>query len=234
MTTLPNTLEDAIAQSIEATKAALANGKTRLQIEFLFPELKPMPVAQQFLMGLPELGNPIKVLFSDAGAAALARRDWGEGPYVLKGVDELLEPVQLQDNAFVFVAPTPVEVFEVEKICGLASDRPCILLNPKLQDVSIVGIGYAGRQLRERFLNTLDLCYYLRPLEKGAVFRAYPSQWQVWWEGAEGNYEKVAEIVERPSEEELDRILARTVAPSERKKGRLLQEMQKFLRALSQ
>jgi hypothetical protein len=234
MTTLPNTLEDAIAQSIEATKAALADSKTRLQIEFLFPELKPMPVAQQFLSGLPDLGNPIKVFFSDAGAAALARRDWGEGPYVLKGVNELLEPVQPQDDAFVFIAPTPVEVAEVEKICGLAGDRPCILLNPKLQDVSIVGIGYAGRQLRERFLNTLDLCYYLRPLDKGAVFRAYPSQWQVWWEGTEGNYEKVAEIAERPSGEELDRILAGILSPTEQKKGGLLQELQKFLRALSQ
>jgi hypothetical protein len=234
MTTLPNTLEDAIVQSIESTKAALADGKTRLQIEFLFPELKPMPVAQQFLSGLPELGNPIKVFFSDAGAAALARREWGEGPYILKGVDELLEPVQPQDDAFVFVAPTPVEVAAVEKICALAGDRPCILLNPKLQDVSIVGIGYAGRQLRERFLNTLELSYYLRPLEKGAVFRAYPSQWQVWWEGAEGNYEKVAERAERPAGEDLDRILAGILSPAEQKKGGLFRELQKFLRALSQ
>jgi hypothetical protein len=234
MTTLPNTLEDAIAQSIESTQAALVDGKTRLQIEFLFPELKPMPVAQQFLQGLPDLGNVVKVFFSDAGAAALAKREWGEVPYVLKGINELLEPVQPQDEAFVFVAPTPVEVGEVERICSLAGDRPCILLNPKLQDVSIVGIGYAGRQLRERFLNTVDLCYYLRPLDKGALFRAYPAQWQVWWEGETGDYQLITETAERPAGDALDRILAQTLAPAEQKKGGIFQELQSFLRALSQ
>jgi hypothetical protein len=234
MTTLPNTLEDAIAQSTESTKAALADGKTLLQLEFLFPELKPMPVAQKFLQGLPDLGNAVKVFFSDAGAAALAKREWGEGLYTLKGINELLEPVQPQDEAFVFVAPTPVEVGEVERICSLAGDRPCLLLNPKLQDVSIVGIGYAGRQLRERFLNTVEICYYLRPLDKGALFRAYPAQWQVWWEGETGDYQLIAETAERPAGDALDRLLTQTLAPRERRKGGIFQDIQQFLRALSQ
>lgn len=233
MVILPDTLEAAIAQSVDATQAALAAGRTQLQIEILFPELKPMPVVQQYLALFPELGTQFKVFFADAGAAALARRDWGDTPYTIRGVNELLEPVQPEDEAFVFVAPTPVEVGMVEKICGQAGDRPCILLNPKLQDVSIVGIGYAGRQLRERFLDRLETCYYLRPLEKGAVFRAYPSPWQVWWDNDNVSYALIAEEDSRPAGDRLDQILAQVLPAQAQKKG-ILQEMQQFLRALTQ
>jgi len=45
MTELPKTLEQAIAQAREA-KAAIADGYSLLQVELLFPELKPMPVAE--------------------------------------------------------------------------------------------------------------------------------------------------------------------------------------------
>jgi hypothetical protein len=233
MLTLPDTLEAAIAQSVESTKAALAAGRTQLQVEILFPELKPMPVVEQYLKLFPELGTRFKVFFADAGAAALARRDWGETSYIIKGVNEPLEPVQPEDEAFVFVAPTSVEVGTVEKICGLAGDRPCILINPKLQDVSIVGIGYAGRQLRERFLDLLETCYYLRPIEKGAVFRAYPQRWQVWWDNADVAYQMIAEENSRPAGDRLDEILAK-VLPAQAKKKGFLQEMQQMMRALTQ
>jgi hypothetical protein len=193
-----------------------------------------MPVAQQYLsLLLPALGEQFKVFFADAGAAALARRDWGETPYTIRGVNELLEPVAPEDKAFVFVAPTPVEVNTVEQICTQAGDRPCILLNPMLQDVSIVGIGYAGRQLRERFLNQLEPCYYLRPLEKGAVFRAYPSPWQVWWDNEDVEYKLIAEEQSRPVGDRLDQILAQVLPVQAQKKG-LLQELQQLFRALTQ
>jgi hypothetical protein len=233
MVTLPDTLEAAIAQSVEATKAALAAGRTQLQVEILFPELKPMPVVEQYLKLFPELGTQFKVFFADAGAAALARRDWGETSYIIKGVNEPLEPVQPEDEAFVFVAPTSVEVGTVEKICELAGDRPCILINPKLQDVSTIGIGYAGRQLRERFLDLLETCYYLRPLEKGAVFRAYPQRWQVWWDEANVAFQMIAEEDSRPAGDRLDEILAK-ILPDQAKKTGFLQEMQRMLRALTQ
>jgi Domain of unknown function (DUF1995) len=244
MITLPDTLEVAIAQSVESARLAIANGLHRLQIEYLFPELKPMPVAKQFLDLFPELGQPdldqqdsdqhqqVKVFFADAGAAALARRDWGETPYAIYGLDELLEPVQPSDVAFVMVATTPVEIAIVEKIVEQAAGRPCIFLNPKFQDVAIVGIGYAGRQLRERFLNTLESCYCLRPLDQGAVFRAYPQLWQVWWQ-VEEEYRLIAEEPERPSGERLDQIVAKAF-PAQAKKGGLWQELQQFLKALSQ
>ncbi|NCJ07254.1 DUF1995 family protein [Synechococcales cyanobacterium C] len=230
---LPDTLEAAVLQSIEATQAALADGHNRLQLEFLLPELKPMVVAQQFLTQFPNLGNSVKVFFADAGAAALARRDWGEVPYVIRGVNELLEPIQPEDDAFVLVAPTPVEVNTIEAMCQQAGDRPFILLNPNLQDVAVVGIGYAGRQLRERFLSTLEPCYYLRPLAGGAILRAYPSPWLVWQETEVGQYDCLSEEAERPTPERLEQLFNPRTA-TRPQPGGWLRQMQQFLRALSQ
>ena len=61
MSELPRTLEDAIVQARVATQAALADGYTRLQVELLFPELKPLPVAQQFLSAFDEYGERVMI-----------------------------------------------------------------------------------------------------------------------------------------------------------------------------
>jgi hypothetical protein len=232
---LPDTLEMAIAQARTATQAALEAGYNRLQVELLFPELKPMPVAAQYLSQFEPFGEHLKVFFADAGAAALARREWGGVPYQIRGVAELVQPIQPEDQAFVCVAPTPVEVLQIEAMAQAAGERPFVLLNPKLQDVSIVGIGYAGRQLRERFLNTIEPCYYLRPLEGAAVLRAYPFPWQVWLEEAEGRYRLVGTETERPSTERIEEILLQASGQGgASNRPSLLANMQRFLRALSQ
>lgn len=233
----PDSLETSISQAVEATKAAIADHKTLLQVEIAIPELKPLPVAQQFLNELPELGQNVKVFFSDTGAAALARHQWQDISYELRGIEELLDPVQPENDAFVFIAPTPVEVGKVEQICHQAGDRVCILLNPKLEDVSIVGIGMAGRTLRERFLNNIESCYSFLPLERGAVIRSYPSEWQIWWaEGEEedSEYQILASEESRPSGERIGQILAASIATEDVRKPSLFDNMQQFWKALTQ
>lgn len=234
-TELPTTLEAAIAQARGATQAAIDAGCTRMQVEILLPELKPMPVAEQFLPIFADYGANLKVLFTDAGAAALARREWGEVPFVVRGIGELQAQVQPEDKLFVLVAPTAVEVPEVEKICDEVGDRPLILLNPRLEDVSVVGIGYAARQLRTRFLSLFEPCYYFRPLEQAAVLRCYPSLWQVWLE-AETGYRLLAEAPEKPIGEALDQILMQTDdnSASPIAQPGFLTRLQRFIRALSQ
>lgn len=234
---LPQDLNEAIAQAQAATQAALEAGLTRLQIELVFPELKMMPVAQQFLPPFETLEHKLRVYFTDAGAAALARRDWGEKPYAIRGINDLKADIQPEEELIVFVEPSSVEVQNVEQLCQVAGDRAVILLNPRMEDIAMIGIGYAGRQLRERFLNTFEPCYYVRPLEGAALFRAYPDPWQVWVE-KEDTYELVAETPQKPIGEELDRILLGNtetdpdVAPVARKG--VLASLQQFLRALSQ
>src|SRR4028118_384864 len=211
MAELPKTLEQAIAQAREATLAAIADGYSLLQVELLFPELKPMPVAEQFLPAFDSIGSKLKVFFPDAGAAALARRDWGDVPFKIldigTGKVSVEQQIQPEDEAFLFIAPSAVEVAQVEKLCEAAGERPVVLLNPRLEDALNIGIGYAGRQLRDRFLNTVESCYHIRPLDGAALFRCYPSPWQVWLETGE-DYRLITELPKKPFGEEIDQILA--------------------------
>ena len=230
MVSIPDSLSDVVTQAAEATKKALAAGQTRLQIEILLPELKPLPIAEQLLLEeLSDLGLLFKVFFSDAGAAALARRDWGESPHRLLGIEELWEPIAPEDQAFLVVAPTPVEAEKVAKMGEQVGDRPFILLLPKLQDPTILGIGYAGRRFYTGFIETLETSYYLRPLEQGAVLRSYPDPWQVWWETSEDHYELLASEQTVPRGDRLDEILAQ-VAPEKPQQGGFWQVLQRLFR----
>ncbi|MCL6435921.1 MAG: DUF1995 family protein [Leptolyngbyaceae cyanobacterium HOT.MB2.61] len=243
MAELPKTLEEAIAQAQRATQAAIAAGYTRLQVELLLPELKPMPAAFQYLPVFSDLGADLKVFFSDAGAAALARRDWIEvscqigsldvaGARQTTPVEELVAP---EDKVFLFVAPSAVEISPVEQVCNAAGERPAILFNPRLEDVGTVGIGFAARKIRERFLNTFEPCYYLRPLEQAVLLRCYPSPWQVWLEAADGNYTLVGEEHLKPDAEKLDQILIQATGSREgAKRGGFFADLQRMLKALGQ
>ncbi|MGF1513467.1 MAG: DUF1995 family protein [Elainellaceae cyanobacterium] len=235
-TSLPKNLDEAVAQARGATQAALADGYQRLQVEMLFPELKVMPVAQAFLSDFESLGDALRVVFPDAGSAALARRDWGDKPFVIRGISDVNALFQEDETMFVFVEPSAVEVTQVETLCQAAGDRPVIMLNPSLEDVAVVGIGYAARQLRERFLSLFEPCYYLRPLNEAALFRCYPSPWQVWRQ-VEDDYELVGDRDTRPSGDEIDQMLAGILEPDGSKRAprrSLLSELQTFLKALSQ
>ena len=243
MAELPKSLDDAIEQAKAATQAALNDGYTRLQVELVFPELKVMPLAQQFYPVFQEMGLTFKVYFPDAGAAALARRDWGDLEFAVRGMAELKGQMEPDDQAYLFVEPSAVEVQEVEKMCHQAGDRAVVLFAPKLEDIAIVGIGYAARKVRERFLKTLESCYYLRPLEGAAILRCYPEPWQVWRETEEG-YELLAELPERPVGEVLENLLMgeqatdpadekNAASPVKAKKG-LFSGLQQLIRALNQ
>ncbi|KGF73016.1 hypothetical protein DO97_02940 [Neosynechococcus sphagnicola sy1] len=234
MVTLPQSLEEAIDQSRSATQAAISAGYTRLQIELLLPELKPMPVAQEWLLPTaPEtwLPAPCKVLFADAGAGALARREWPLANVAIYGLGELKATVEPGDQSFVLIAPSAVEVETVEKLCQQVGERPLIMLNPRLEDASVTGIGYVGRQLRQRFLNTFEPCYYLRPLEGAVLFRSYPTPWQIWLEQA-GSHQCVAEVPLKPIGDELDRLLMQA-SGQRRRQGGFLADLQRLLRTLN-
>ncbi len=255
MTALPATLDEAIAQAKQATLAALEDGHKLLQIELVFPEiaLEAQTLAQQFIPELQKQGA-LKVFFPDTGAAALACRDWGETPFPVTDLGNSRSPIDQRitpaDEIFLVVNPSSVEVSQVERLATLAGDRPVILLIPQLEDVAIVGIGYAARQLRERFLSQIYSCYYIRPLEGAALYRCHPSPWQVWLEQSTNNYQLIAQQPQKPIGDTLELILNQAVsegnsrrsednlspAPSQsRQRGRgIFGELERFIKALTQ
>jgi Domain of unknown function (DUF1995) len=236
---LPDSLDDAIVQAQVATQAALAAGYTRLSIELLFPELKVMPIAQQFAAAFTDLESGLKIFFTDAGTAAWAKQGWGDVPFQFKSVDvagsrqttDALEHIEEGDRLYIIVAPTAVEVGAVEQLCNQAGTVPVIIFAPRLEDVSIVGIGYAGRALRDRFLKTIEPCYYLRPIDdQVALTRFYPTPWQVWLE-KEGIWSVVAAEALKPDSEKLDELIS--TAQGGGQKGRSIwAELQSFIQAL--
>lgn len=212
MSKLPDSLENAIAQASIATQAALADGKTRLKVELLFPELKSMPLAEMFLPLFSSYGKNLKVFFADAGTAGLARRDWENVSFKIEDVgtgksSSLDSKIHSGDEIFLFVSPTSIEVNQLEKLCAIIDYRPIVILNPQLEDSATVGIGYTARQIRNRFLSTIESSYYLRPISnKAAIIYSYPGLWEVWQEKSD-EYEKIAELLKKPSDDEIDLIL---------------------------
>lgn len=146
----------------------------------------------------------------DTGTAALAKRDWQDINFKIDDLGNSRSPIetkiQAEDQLFIAIEPSAIEVAQVEKLCLAAGDRPVILFLPKLEDAAIVGIGYAARQLRDRFMTTLTCAYYIKPLETSAIYRCYPAQWQVWTEQGD-EYTLLAERPEKPVGDELDDIL---------------------------
>ncbi|NEO26334.1 MAG: DUF1995 family protein [Kamptonema sp. SIO4C4] len=246
MLEIPKTLEDAIAQSQNAVETAIETGLQRVQVELVIPEiaLKAQAIALEFAQYFSkEYGSGVKVVFPDTGAASLARRDWGDTEFSVTDIGSRFTPIETkisdEDQFFLLIAPSAVEVGAVEKLCNLAGDRPVILLIPQLESVSTVGIGYAARQLRDRFLSTLETAYYIKPFDGGAIFRSYPSLWQVWIEKEDNTYELFAEEPQKPVGDRLERILngESEDAPEgmeipSQNKG-ILGSLQQFLRALS-
>jgi Domain of unknown function (DUF1995) len=239
MSKLPTTLEESIALAQAATIAAIAAGHQRITVEILIPELKSMGLARQFIESFVERGNTLKVLFTDTGAAALAKRDWQDISFKIDDLGNNRSPIedkiQAEDQLFIAIDPSAVEVAQVEKLCNAAGDRPVILFLPKLEDAAIVGIGYAARQLRDRFLTTLTCAYYIKPLETAAIYRCYPAQWQVWLE-EDDDYILLSESPEKPVGDELDAILT-PATPGDNttiaKSPGIFASLGRFLRTLS-
>jgi hypothetical protein len=241
MSQLPTTLEESIPLAQAATIAAIADGYKRITVEIVIPELKSMGLARQFIEPFTDRGNTLKVLFTDTGAAALAKRDWQDINFKIDDLGNsrspIVDKIQAEDQLYIAIDPSAVEVAQVEKLCNAAGDRPVILFLPKLEDAAIVGIGYAARQLRDRFLTTLTCAYYIKPLETSAIYRCYPGQWQVWQE-RDNEYALLAECPQKPVGDELDAILTPSTATpgnptAPTKSAGIFASLGRFLRTLS-
>ncbi|MFM7888926.1 MAG: DUF1995 family protein [Pseudanabaena sp.] len=225
---LPNSLEDMTEQAITATYQEIADGATRILVDLRFPELKSMPIAYEFARSFNErYGSAWQAIFSDAGAAALAKREWADLDVSVRGVNEGRRAIREEDKAFLLVEPSSVEVDQVEKLVQLASDRPFVMLNPRLEN-SEVGLGLAARRLRDRFLSTFETAYYIKPLELGALWRCYPQTWQVWANTEEG-MQFLSEVEQRPSNDDIDRLFRQKTG---QKTGSFLGRLQELFNAL--
>jgi hypothetical protein len=213
---LPPDLRRAETDALEALRRALAdNGGGRWTLQLRFEGLRLLPVALRLLAALAAEGRPVRLLFPDAGAAALARRDAPELAERLSSLGDRLRSLEAAangepgpegaDELLIAVAPAQPEYGEVERLCQ-GHRGGVVMLNGNLEDAA-VGIGSVARQRRSGFLATWRSAYALIPLDAGALRHAFPDPWQLYRRDPDG-YRAVAEFDPRPDAEQIAEALA--------------------------
>lgn len=157
--------------------------------------------------------GPTEVLLPDAGAAALARRDWGEdGGAVPEGV--VVGGVKRwrkrgETEGVFIVAPRASEVEDLEAAVEEVGDGRVVVVNPDLIDMGLTGLSLNARMLRERVIDTFETSYYLKVTGWGVLLREFPGEWGVWVDdaGEAAGFRCIGMRAEKPNSEEIEEML---------------------------
>jgi hypothetical protein len=205
---LPADLRTAEAEALEALQAALAAGSGgRWTVEFRFEGLRLMPVVLRLLEGLIAERPEVRLLFPDAGATALARRD---APALAENIGSFSDQRRRQQEepssgVLLMVGASQAEYELVEEVCGRHGDA-VVLVNPALEDAA-VGIGSVARQRRRGFLAGWRAAYALLPKADRALRCAYPGEWELYRLDADG-FRLAGGFEQKPDSEQQDLVLS--------------------------
>lgn len=183
---LPADLRSAEGQALAALLAALpAQTRGRWTVEMRFEGLRLLPVALRLAEGLRASAVAVRLLFPDAGAAALARRD---APALADAIvdfrGQMAQPSAASDAVLLAVGPAPADYEAFEQLCS-AQPGSVVMLNGSLEDAA-VGIGSVARERRRGFLSQWLPAYALQPLQGSALRLAYPGAWELYRQDADG------------------------------------------------
>ena len=222
---LPPDLRTAEAEALASLRSALAGDpRGRWTVELRFEGLRLLPVVLRLVGELESSAAGIRLLFPDAGAAALARRD---GPELAKRIATFSDHLRLRESSsavapeqgddaaaegpegsgtevLILVGASQADYGTVESVCQAHSGR-VVLVNPGLED-GAVGIGSVGRERRRGFLAQWEAAYALIPLAGSALRRAHPLDWELFRLDPDG-YRLAASFDHRPDGEERDGAL---------------------------
>lgn len=186
-TMLPADLHGAELEALDAIASALREAPDgRWTVELRFEGLRMLPLSLRLADRWPRAGRDLRVLFPDAGATALARRDAGA---LATSIASFADHRRRQQSSpsqgvLLLVTPSQAEYEEVEAICE-AHRGAVVLLNPALVDAA-VGIGSVARQRRRGFLAQWQVAYALIPEPDRALRRAHPQDWFLYRLDADG------------------------------------------------
>jgi hypothetical protein len=204
---LPPDLRTAEAELLEALQAALgAEAAGRWTAELRFEGLRLLPIALRLAGALQGADRSLRLLFPDAGAAALASRD---APALAASIGSFGDQLRRQgesgsEGLLVLVSPSQAEYEAVETLCG-QHRGPVVLLNPALEDAA-VGIGSVARQRRRGFLSVWQTAYALVPMPASALRRAFPDPWELYRLDPDG-FRLAACFEQRPDGEQQAEVL---------------------------
>jgi hypothetical protein len=202
---LPPDLRAAEAEASASLRSALAGDpRGRWTLELRFEGLRLLPVVLRLVSELDSSVPGIRLLFPDAGAAALARRD---GPELAERIATFSDHLRLRQSGaevLILVGASQADYGTVESVCQAHAGR-VVLVNPGLE-AGAVGIGSVGRERRRGFLAQWEAAYALIPLADSALRRAHPLDWELYRLDPDG-YRFAASFDHRPDGEERDEAL---------------------------
>jgi len=221
---LPPDLRTAEAEALASLRSALAGDpRGRWTLELRFEGLRLLPVVLRLAEELAAGEAPIRLLFPDAGAAALARRDRPELAECIATFSDHLRlrqstSAEIPENGpgaaggpegsdaeiLILMGASQADYGSVESVCQAHRGR-VVLVNPGLED-GAVGIGSVGRERRRGFLAQWEAAYALIPLSGSALRRAHPLDWELFRLDPDG-YRFAASFDHRPDGEERDEAL---------------------------
>tara|TARA_Y100001968_G_scaffold227782_1_gene210552 strand:- start:775 stop:1413 length:639 start_codon:yes stop_codon:yes gene_type:complete len=184
MNTLPSLPKDLIQAENDFSNIILERinniNNNRLAINIKFEGLKLMPIILRLGDKLRNNDIKFKLLWSDAGSAALAKRD---NPQLLEFINSFGEvnsgkSLCADDELVIAVSPQPYDYEEFLQLCNSHVGK-IIMFNGRLEDTA-VGIGSIGRDRRKTFISSWQLIYSLEPISKGALMINYPQDWQLF------------------------------------------------------
>jgi hypothetical protein len=225
---LPPDLRAAESELLVALQAALASEAAgHWSVELRFEGLRILPVALRLAETLARRDGTLRLLFPDAGAAALACRD---APPLAAAIGSFADQIRLQgesgsEGLLLLVAPGQADYEAVERLCG-QHRGPLVLLNPNLEDAA-VGIGSVARARRRGFLSLWRPAYALIPQPASALRRAFPDLWELYRLEADG-FRLAANFEQKPDGEQQAEALGETGAVAGlRSLGQLIEGLQR-------
>ncbi len=178
---LPEKLLDAEEQIHQALNSHLnSSSDKRITIDIRFEGLRLMPVVIRLFKKLSTKDITLKLLWPDAGATALARRDAPEIKDHILSFKEIVNSKLLTDESIVLIAisPQPYDYEEFENLSSQFNGK-IIMINGRLDDAA-VGIGSVARDRRKTFINKWQNVYWLEPIKEGALIHIYPYDWTLF------------------------------------------------------
>ena len=197
---LPADLKEAEENLYESIRNYLSTSseKSFLSINLKFEGLRINPIIFRLSNKLIKIQKQNILLWSDAGGAALAKRDNPELSNKIFTFKEFLNKSNNLNTILLVSSPQPYDIEMFEEVCS-HTNSTVIMINGKLED-PIVGIGSVGRDMRKRFADKWKTIYFIQPLSLGALLKKYPSNWELYKLGSNG-YSFINSFDKRPDDE---------------------------------
>ena len=187
-------LQDSIVRILSKTSNPLISSS------LLFNNLRLNPIIARLQKALSNHGYSSYLLWADAGATALAKRDMPDITDSIYSYGEFINTINDSDpeNIILAISPQPFDYDQFQRICSLFKGR-IIMINGKLEDTA-VGIGTVGRERRKDFLYSWKLAFWLQPLDRGALLKEFENDWLLFRLDKEG-YRFCDSFIDRPDDE---------------------------------